>query len=199
MGREKALAPFGRSCLLAWALETLGALPLPAPPRIAGARTDLSQFASVVPDLHPGCGPLSGIEAALASSSQPLNLFLAVDLPLIPSDFLRWLLQRASLTEALITAPCVLGRPQPLCAIYHRDLLPQVAARIADRRYKASDLIEDVGLRGSVDRFDMELTTAVTPEIGSFSPLPWREWFRNLNTPEDLAETTAFPKRGPST
>lgn len=195
MGRDKALLPFGASCLLSQALGSLSALRLPTPPRIAGARTDLSAFAVVVPDLHPGCGPLSGIEAALAASSQPLNLLLAVDLPFMPFAFLRVLLQRASLTEALITVPYVTGRPQPLCAVYHRDLLPRVTTRISDGKYKASNLIEDDRLRSSVDRFDMELVTTTNPEISSLSPLPWREWFRNLNSPKDLAESLAVRER----
>jgi molybdopterin-guanine dinucleotide biosynthesis protein A len=43
---------------------------------------------------------LSGIEAALAATTQPLNLFLPVDIPLLPARFLNWMLQRAEITGA---------------------------------------------------------------------------------------------------
>ena len=99
-------------------------------------RPDLSSYAPVVPDLHPGCGPLSGIEAALAATTRPLNLFLPVDLPLLPARFLSWMLRRAEITGALVTVPRANGRPQPLCAVYHRDLLAGVTASLAAGNYK---------------------------------------------------------------
>jgi molybdopterin-guanine dinucleotide biosynthesis protein A len=95
MGQDKALLQLAGRPLLDLALDKLRALPLAAAPRIAAARSDLSSHAGVIADLHPGCGPLSGIEAALAASTQPLNVFLPVDTPLLPAHFLLWMLERA--------------------------------------------------------------------------------------------------------
>jgi molybdopterin-guanine dinucleotide biosynthesis protein A len=78
MGRDKALIQLGGRSMLEIALEKLRALPLPVPPRVAGARLD----AGAIADLHPGCGPLGGMEAALTASSRPLNVFLPLDMPL---------------------------------------------------------------------------------------------------------------------
>ncbi len=72
MGQDKALLQLAGRSLLELALDKLRILPLAAAPRTAGAP---SEHAGVVADLHPGCGPLSGIEAALAASTQPLNVF----------------------------------------------------------------------------------------------------------------------------
>src|SRR6202167_5393173 len=122
MGQDKALLQVGGRSLLDLALDKLRSIGVAAP-RIAAARSDLSSHAGVVADLHPGCGPLSGIEAALAASSRPLNVFLPVDVPLLPAQFLLWMLQRAQTTGALVTVPRINGWPQALCAVYHRDVL----------------------------------------------------------------------------
>ena len=140
MGQDKALLQVGGRSLVDLALDKLRSIGVAAP-RIAGARTDLSSHAAVVPDLHPGCGPLSGIEAALAASNQPLNLFLPVDMPLLPARFLHWMLLRAEITGALVTVPRFNGRPQPLCAVYHRDLLRPITASLLAGNYKVMPVV----------------------------------------------------------
>lgn len=197
MGRDKARLPFAGSCLVSRALDILRELPLASPPRIAGAHSDLSAFAPVIADLHAACGPLSGIEAGLTATSQPLNVFLAIDLPFIPSGFLRWLLARATLTGAMVTCTSVLGRLQPLCAIYHRDLLPKVTASLGAGSYKVACLLdrELEQHSHSMDHLDMELAAAADSRIHTFSRLPWREWFRNLNSPQDLAASAQRAER----
>ena len=77
MGQDKALLQVAGRSLLEVALEKLRCLDGPAP-RIAAARSDLLSHAPVIPDLHPGCGPLSGIEAALAATTRPLNRFSSI-------------------------------------------------------------------------------------------------------------------------
>ena len=125
MGQDKALLPWAGRPLLEVALDKLRALPLAAAPRIAGARSDLSYHAGVIADLHPGCGPLSGIEAALAASSRPLNVFLPVDVPLLPAQFLLWMLQRAETTGALVTrSPDQRLAPGPVCRVPPRSVGP---------------------------------------------------------------------------
>jgi molybdenum cofactor guanylyltransferase len=194
MGQDKTLLRVAGGALLDLALDKLRALGLDAPatPRIAGTRPDLSSYASVVPDLHPGCGPLSGIEAALAATTQPLNLFLPVDLPLLPARFLGWMLRRAEITGALVTVPRSNGRPQPLCAVYHRDLLPGVTASVASGNYKVMPVVTGAAQSRSqaIDVFDVELLASTYPEMHRFSPLPLYRWFHNCNTPEDI--TKAF-------
>jgi len=189
MGQDKALLQAGRS-LLELALDKLRALDASATPRIAGSRPDLSSYAPVVPDLHPGCGPLSGIEAALAATAQPLNLFLPVDLPLLPARFLGWMLGRAETTGALVTVSRINGRPQPLCAVYHRDLLAGVTASLAAGNYKVMPVVTAAAQSRAqaIDVFDVELLASTCPELHRFSSLPLYRWFHNCNTPEDMAE-----------
>jgi molybdenum cofactor guanylyltransferase len=204
MGRDKAMLRlsgrtlvgqfFPGGTLLDLALDKLRALKL-APagtPRIAGSRPDLSSQAPVVEDLHPGCGPLSGIEAALAASTRSLNLFLPVDLPLLPAEFLSWMLQRASITGAMVTFPRIQGRPQPLCAVYRRELLPSITQSLLDGDYKVTRVVEtalgNIGIPRiqAADIFDLELLIATYPELHAASRIPWQRWFQNCNSPEDL-------------
>jgi molybdopterin-guanine dinucleotide biosynthesis protein A len=173
MGQDKALLRIGGSCLLERALDKLPNA------RIAGARSDLSLFAPVIPDIHPDCGPLGGIEAALAASHASFNVFLPVDMPLLPAQFLHWMVERARITGALATVPRILGRPQPLCAVYQKDLLPSITTALESRQYKVMDAV------GSADLFDVEVLASVDGELPCFSRLPLYRWFHNCNTPED--------------
>lgn len=211
MGRDKALLPIHGRPLVVVALDKLRALSLSpaAPPRIAGTRADLARYAPIVEDIHPGWGPMSGIEAALSATRHPLNIFLPVDLPLLPAEFLDWMLLRASTTGALATYPRVNGLAQPLCAIYHRDLLPPIMRvletgerkvtsvltaalrELAGGGPRASDAkVIDAEVIDTLDTFDIELLTATYPQLRLCSPLPVHRWFQNCNTPEDLQEIT---------
>jgi molybdopterin-guanine dinucleotide biosynthesis protein A len=187
MGQDKVLLQVDGRSLLDLALKKLRSIGVAAP-RIAAARTDLSSHAPVVPDLHPGCGPLSGIEAALAATTQPLNLFLPVDLPLLPARFLKWMLWRAEINGALMTVPRIHGRPQPLCAVYHRNLLRPVTESLLGGDYKVMPVITAAaGQSQAVDIFDTERLASIHPELRGFSPLPLYRWFHNCNRPEDMA------------
>jgi molybdopterin-guanine dinucleotide biosynthesis protein A len=187
MGQDKALLQVAGRSLLERSLDKLRTIGVTAP-RIAAARTDLSSYAPAVPDLHPGCGPLGGIEAALAATTQPLNLFLPVDLPLLPARFLNWMLQRAEITRALVTVPRINGWPQPLCAVYHRDLLQPITDALLAGNYKVMPVVAAAaGQSQALDLFDTEQLASTDPELLSFSPLPLYRWFHNCNLPEDMA------------
>ena len=205
MGRDKALITICGRTLLAIALDKLRALHLsPAgTPRIAGSRPELAAYAPIVADIHPACGPLSGMEAALTATAQPLNLFVPVDLPFVPPEFLAWMLLRAAATGALITYPRVNGLAQPLCAVYHRDLLAPITRSLAAGNYKvirvlAAAVDEIAGpakYSQAIDTFDLELLAAAYPELHAFSPAPLYRWFQNCNSPDDLAIVAAAPDR----
>jgi molybdopterin-guanine dinucleotide biosynthesis protein A len=191
MGQDKALLSLAGRSLLEIALDKLRILPLAAAPRIVAVRSDLSSHAAVIADLHPGCGPLSGIEAALAATARPLNVFLPVDIPLLPAHFLLWMLQRAETTGAVMTVPRMNGRPQPLCAVYHRDLLGHITASLRAGDYKVMQVVTEAARAHSsfhpIDIFDVELVSSVNSELLALSPLPPHRWFHNCNTPEDVA------------
>jgi molybdopterin-guanine dinucleotide biosynthesis protein A len=185
MGRDKALLPLNGVPLIVHALELLQGLGLPA--RICGSRPDLAGFAEVIPDNFPNCGPLAGIEAALAVSDAELNLFLSVDLPGLPAALLRWLVARAEATQAVATIPVVGDRAQPLCAVYSRRLLEGIRQSLAAADCKVMHGIRNAAeaLDETIDLFDVEtVAAALIPGEWPASP-PVAEWFRNVNTPAD--------------
>lgn len=183
MGRDKALLEFHGRPLIVHAIAKLRALGFA--PRVAGSRPDLTNYAPVIPDNHPGSGPLGGIEAALSASDSNLNLFLPIDLPLLPLEFLRWMTARARQTSALATIPCLQDHPQPLCGIYHCALLPHAQSALAVGDRKVMRVVENAAAasRSKLDRFDIETIAAC---LDFSATLPVHRWFQNLNTPADL-------------
>jgi molybdopterin-guanine dinucleotide biosynthesis protein A len=198
MGRDKAMLPFQGQPLVAHAVGQLRAAGCAA--IIAGARPDLADYAPVVEDLHPGCGPLGGIEAALAAAqySQAV-LFLPVDLPLLPVSFLRLLLERARQTGALATVPMLGGWPQPLCAVYGTPLLCGITPALDAGEYKVMPVIKALTLPGQRDCFSVEAVLAARSDlldqfeqVGQVGqkrepkPVPPHRWFANINTPAEF-------------
>lgn len=188
MGRDKALLDFGGRPLIEHALMLLRSLGLD--PRICGSRPDLDRFAPVIPDNHPGCGPLAGVEAALSASGSELNLFLPVDLPLLPAEFVRWMIDRSAVTSAVATIPLYGGRPQPLCAVYSRRLLAGIHKALAAGHFKIMTAVETAAaaLGEPLDVFHVEsVAAALIPATWPPHP-PLQDWFRNLNTPGDYEQ-----------
>jgi len=170
MGADKALLAFGSGTLLQHALDTVKALS--SRPVIVGPQDRYAPYGSVVEDIFPGCGPLGGIHAALCSTQTDLNLVLSVDMPLMTTDFLRWLLRAAADSNELVIVPESEGRPQPLCAVYRRDVLPALERELKAGNFKVDRMFSLVKTRRISET---ELCAAgFTPAI-----------FCNVNTPAD--------------
>jgi molybdopterin-guanine dinucleotide biosynthesis protein A len=170
MGSDKAFLRLGDETLLSLALKAAGAVA--GDVRIVGDAQKFTAFGRVVEDVYRGQGPLGGIHAALSSSVTELNLVLAVDLPFLETEFLKYLLSRAQESKATITVPHAGGGLQPLCAIYRRRF-----AEVAER-----------SLREGKNKIDLLFATVATRVIeeeelvrAGFSA----EMFRNLNTPQE--------------
>ncbi len=182
MGQDKAGVMLAGRRLLDHMLGKLRALGLGA--RVAGLREPVVENAAeVFRDAHPDCGPLSGVETALARSEAALVMVLGVDLPLLPTEFLAWMLRRASTTGAAATIPRVLGEPQPLCAVYRRELVPGITAALEAGDYKVTRAVERATAVGRLDCFDAERVAAT----GAWrSGAPTHQQFMNCNTPAEL-------------
>ena len=172
MGTDKAFVTLEGESLLARMLRLCRTLASDV--RIVGERRKFGPFAPVVEDVFPGCGPLGGIHAALQASQTDLNLLLAVDVPFVSPALLQWLVARVRDSSAIVTVPRALHGWQPLCAIYRRAFADAAEQALRTGRYKIDALFD-------------ELSTNVIGEdelqSAGFSP----QAFRNLNTPEELA------------
>jgi molybdopterin-guanine dinucleotide biosynthesis protein A len=187
MGCDKALLELGGSPLVAIALDKLRALGFS--PRIVGSRSDLARFAPVIYDRHSHNGPLGGIEAALVASDADQNLFLPIDMPWLPTEFLLWMADRAQETRPMATIPRCQGCPQPVCAIYSAAILPHIQAALAAGSTKVMHAVHGAagttGLR--IDSFDVEIIAAAQSWE---QPVPLHVWFENINTPADFQKAS---------
>jgi len=176
MGADKAFVKLDGRTLLERALEL--ARSVNGDVRIVGDPVKFAAFAPVVEDVFRGCGPLGGIHAALRASSADLNLMLAVDVPFVSRALLLYLIERArSAQDTAVTVPRVGGGWQPLCAVYRREFADAAEAALQAGRYKIDALFGVVEVQAIAEQ---ELQAA------GFSAA----MFRNLNTPEELAEAS---------
>jgi molybdopterin-guanine dinucleotide biosynthesis protein A len=210
MGADKSLLPLAGKPLIEHAVTKLRRICSDV--AILSSNPALNAYAPLVPDLHPGCGPLGGIEAALAHSPYDWILTLPVDLPFVPTGLLdRWVRQvtnRHSRRKFRVAMFRVFGRPQPTLLLIHRDAAPLIADAVARREFKLLPALEHVAAQlAQQDAPVYETVPYILPVdehlrwIGSSEPHPgpqWRVptpaqlaaqslWFANLNTPEDFA------------
>jgi molybdopterin-guanine dinucleotide biosynthesis protein A len=191
MGSDKALALFRGIPLIQAALQTIEAVGIPA--RIAGSRSDLSSFATQIPDTFAETGPLGGIHAALSVSDAEWNLFLPVDLPLMPTSLLACLLQRAMLTGAPVIAARLNGRIQPFPVVLHRTALPSITQRLQAGNSACHAAWQGIPaeLNSSLDIAPVEYLY----QCGQCSHprgLPPALWFQSANTPAELLLLNRF-------
>jgi len=173
MGTDKAFVTLDGRTLLARMLNL--AREIAADVQIVGDPAKFAAFAPVVEDVFRGCGPLGGIHAALRSSSSDLNLILAVDVPFVSIAFLQFLLARSRKSNAVVTVARVEGHWQPLCGVYRRQFASCAEAALREGRYKIDALFEEI----STDVIEQE-----DLQGAGFSC----DLFRNVNTPEELAQ-----------
>ncbi|SNT01172.1 molybdopterin-guanine dinucleotide biosynthesis protein A/molybdopterin-guanine dinucleotide biosynthesis protein B [Granulicella rosea] len=185
MGQDKALLQIDGETLLARAVAKLR--DICGDVYILGAYPAYADFAPLAPDLHPDCGPMSGLEAALAHCPSDWALVLPVDLPCLPVALLReWIEAALSSSTTRLALFTVDGIPQPTVALLHRAVLPYLAASIARGRYKLYPVLREAAAALTAEQGVAEdavlADTVVADDAG---------WFRNVNTPEEFAAVQA--------
>jgi len=165
MGRDKARLPFRGGTLasaVAKAVESAaGCAVLVGHPELGG-----------IPDLYPGQGPLGGILTALHHTSTDWNLIVACDMPEVTPGFLRNLLDTAESRGCSVLLPeSAEGCPEPLCAVYRRDVLDVMENRFHQGVRKVTAAFE------GVDVARIHIAENIS--------------FQNVNTPEDWAAYAA--------
>jgi molybdopterin-guanine dinucleotide biosynthesis protein A len=216
MGADKSLLPLAGKPLIAHAVAKLRGICTSV--HILSANPTLAAYAPLVPDLHPNCGPVGGIEAALAHTKHDWNLILAVDIPFLPAAILhRWAAHITAPTQTIRVAMFTAGgRPQPAVCLLHKQIAPSIAAAVALEEFKLLPVLEAVANvlalqeNQPLDQF-LSFTDAGAPHLGVPGQLAgWGEhltsemwvhadaqktaqplWFTNLNTPQDLAMAEA--------
>jgi molybdopterin-guanine dinucleotide biosynthesis protein A len=162
MGRDKALLPLRGASLG----ESVARIVEAAAGNVSVVgRAELASFRSI-PDRFPGEGPLGGILTALADSTADWNLIVACDMPAVTVEFLVTLLEAAERRDAdalLPTGPS--GRPEPLCAVYHRRSIERLEAAFSGGVRKVREAAAGLAM--------------------IVLPVEEVAYFQNVNTPED--------------
>jgi molybdenum cofactor guanylyltransferase len=206
MGAEKALLELAGRPLIEHAVGKLRRVCTAV--HILSSNPALAAYAPLVADIHPGCGPIGGMEAALHHSLCDWNLFLAVDMPFLPAAYIQgWL--RVWMNDAewgarirMFTAG---GRPQPGFCLLHKDLAQVLSNAIGRGEFKLMAALEAAGRELAARRggpaaaglwnsptSGLPETPGDLPTTGCFAVSQAQRaaehlWFANLNTPEDLA------------
>jgi molybdopterin-guanine dinucleotide biosynthesis protein A len=147
---------------------------------VVSSRPVASAGTQIIPDQTPDAGPLGGLEAALlhaAASGYEGVLLLACDLPLVAPDLLTAV--GSALGDASAAAPARAEEGEgiePLCAVYHVDVLPVVQERLDSDDRSLQALFRAVGGR-----------TIPAAELGSGHT----EALLNVNTSQDLRRAEA--------
>ena len=134
MGRDKALLKLAGKPVALHAVTKLRRLC--AEVSILSSNPQLEAYAPLVRDLHNGCGPMAGIEAALRSSKHDWNLILPVDVPFLPTfllDHWCWSILHEPVGETRLSMLAVDNVPQPALLIIHREIAPYLQDAVGQR------------------------------------------------------------------
>src|SRR5438477_8846588 len=104
-----------------------------------------------LPDERPGLGPLSGIATGLERSSTDANIFVAVDLPHLTQEFLKYLRLQLENSHHVMLA-CKIGSDFPLCLGIRQPVLPEIKRRLANGQWSVRGVIKPARRKLSLKR-----------------------------------------------
>jgi molybdopterin-guanine dinucleotide biosynthesis protein A len=175
MGVDKATLLFCGRPMIEIAVEKLRSFC--AEVSIAGNRDDLAGFATVVHETRLESGPAAGVEAGLRAAKQDWVMFLPVDVPLVPADWLqRWaedVLHQSD--RGLQASNLFVEVNQPAFCMLRRECAESFSQGLESGERKLSRLLRLSGLHETYE-----------PSSAN------SRWFLNINTPQDLAEAEAW-------
>ena len=126
-------------------------------------------------DVHSRSGPIGGVYSVLKVSNTSLNLVVSCDIPLVSVSLLKYMVESAAQSNALITVPVDHeGQLQMMCAVYRKDILPILEQQIDAHAFK---------MKGLLDLVSVEYI-----KIFREHPLFQEHAFMNVNRPSTLEE-----------
>jgi molybdopterin-guanine dinucleotide biosynthesis protein A len=197
MGTDKSLLHLAGKPLIQHAVTKLRRVC--AEVHILSSNPALAGYAPLVPDIHPDCGPIGGIEAALTHSPHDWNLILAVDVPFLPMAILRrWAATITARDETVRVAMFTAGgRTQPAVCLLHKQIAPSIAAAVALGEFKLLPVLEasaevlTLKKNQPLDQLLSIRAIDLLAEITAAQRATEHLWFANLNTREDFAQAEA--------
>lgn len=124
-------------------------------------------------DVYPDHGPLGGIYTAIYHAAHPHTLIVACDMPWLSRDLLQYMITLRETADVIV--PRWQKFPEPMHAIYSKQCLPPIKAKLKAKQLKITSFYGQVDVR-FVER----------EEIKQFDENG--RSFANVNTPTDLQE-----------
>ena len=181
MGKDKAMIVFHGKPLWQIQIELLRKL---KPKEIlVSARSDLSwrpADVKLILDASPSRGPLSGLTAALVSMETDHLLVLAIDLPFMTTEHLRHLCSLTMNGSGVV--PLIEGNAEPLAAIYPKEAQAVFCEALQGDNFSLQPIVRKLVARNML----LEI-----PISG-----PAREFYRNINEPQDFDGAASLPFGG---
>ncbi len=182
MGEDKALLRFCGRPMVEIAVEKLREFCEVV--TIAGNREDLAGIAPVVQESRMEVGPAAGVEAGLGVARREWAMFVPVDVPLVPGELLRRWAERVVGMEDVAASYLRCGRDQPAFCMLRGGCRRKFSAAIEAGERRLGVLLEEA----SEARLWVH-----EPEVDGGEG---ERWFKNVNTPEDLAEAEGWARAG---
>jgi molybdenum cofactor guanylyltransferase len=175
MGVEKGLVQFGGKPLIIYPVELLKQV---CSSVIISANSNAFDFLKlpVTMDITPGSGPMAGIYSGLTTASTENIFVLSCDMPLMNIGLLQYLISSSEGAKTIVVWHK--GYAEPLCGIYHRDLIGELEGHIAEEKFKLISFLEKVNAR----------YIHINESMPFYNP----DLFLNVNTPRDLMRGEAF-------
>ena len=171
MGSEKGLIPFRGKPMIEYAVDVLRPF---CDEILISANTSSFDYLGfdVVKDIFPHSGPMGGIYTGLTKSISDKNFVLSCDIPLIDQNTIRLLMEMAEGCD--VTVPWHGDNLfEPLCAIYHKSVLPVMEQQMRAGNFKLPDMFKKINL--------CKIKTGTNNGINA-------ELFFNVNSKEDLMQ-----------
>jgi molybdopterin-guanine dinucleotide biosynthesis protein A len=135
-------------------------------------------FEPLIDGPYPNAGPLAGLRAGLLACATPWLLAVPCDMPLLPAELCRRLLQAAAFDDPRARVPFDGERHHYACLLLPHTALAQVEACLESGRRSLRELLHALGWIGV--------------DFAASGP----HGFSNINTPADLA-ALAHPAEPP--
>jgi molybdenum cofactor guanylyltransferase len=177
MGRDKALLPWAGTTLLNHVIGTVRQVtePVVVVADVAD-KYDAPDGIRVVGDRYPGKGPLGGVLSGLDRTGNGYHVVVGCDMPYLQPEVLRLLMDLAEGHKAAV--PCIQGRMEPLCAVYHQSCRP-----VFRRLLQLDELsMQDAVQAPDFHRVSEDQIRRVDPDLRSFT---------NLNSLEEYERSHA--------
>ena len=183
MGTNKAFATIGEQTIIERIIDSTKNIGQDETILITNTPDDYAHLnLPMYNDLVPDSGSLGGIYTAIHQSKTSHTIVIACDMPFVSADVLKFMMTHADNVD--IVVPTVENYPQGLHAIYSKNCLEPIRAKIEAKRLKVIGFYEQVNVtyldEGAIQAYNRDSLA-----------------FMNVNTPEELEKAKQIAKMTP--